>query len=194
MRRVVPLLVTCASLAAAVPAAAQLEPVVRPAGLPRVHAGTIPLQRGTAEVRVIAALAAPPLAQVYGRGLSAYGARRKLAVHSAAARTYVARLAAAQARAVAQLRAAIPQARVQERFRILLDAVTVQLPAGQLPRFLALRTFTKVYPSLQYRLADDTSPGIIGADVAQRTLGADGTGEKIAVVDDGIDQTNPFFD
>ena len=35
---------------------------------------------------------------------------------------------------------------------------------------------------------------MIGADVLQQQRGADGTGMKIAVVDDGIDQSNPFFD
>ncbi len=193
MRRVVTLLACCAALAAAAPASAQLEPVVRGPNQPRLRAGTIPFQHGPAEVRVIAALPQPPLAQEYGRGLYVSGARRKLAVHGATARAYVARLAAAQARAVAQLRAAIPQARVQERFRILLDAVTVQLPARKLPTLLALRTFSHVYPSLTYTLALDRSPQIIGADVVHQQLGADGAGTKIAVVDDGIDQTNPFF-
>jgi subtilisin family serine protease len=51
----------------------------------------------------------------------------------------------------------------------------------------------KVYPSLQYTLALDRSPSVIGADVLRQTTGADGTGIKIAIVDDGIDQTNPFF-
>ena len=37
----------------------------------------------------------------------------------------------------------------------------------------------------------DRSPSIIGADVLRRTTSADGTGIKIAVVDDGIDQSNP---
>ncbi len=50
-----------------------------------------------------------------------------------------------------------------------------------------------MYPSVQYTLALDHSPSVIGADVLQQTSGADGTGIKIGVVDDGIDQTNPFF-
>jgi subtilisin family serine protease len=194
LRPVVTLLACCGLLVGAVPAGAQLEPVPRPPGQPRVRPGTIPLRRGPAEVRVIAALAAPPLAMRDGRGLAAAGTRRRLAVHNASSRAYLERLADAQAHAVAQLRAAIPQARVQERFRILLDAVTVRLPARKLPALLRLRAFARVYPSLAYTLADDTSPGIVGADVVQRTLGADGAGIKIAIVDDGIDQTNPFFD
>ena len=141
---------------------------------------------------MIAELALPPLAARSGRDLYGTG-RRKLAVASTASRAYVARLASAQERAVTQLRAAIPQARVQERFRILLDAVTVDLPAGRLPELMRQREFTRLYPRLRYTLADDTSPGVIGADVIQKELGADGSGMKIAIVDDGIDQTNPFF-
>jgi minor extracellular serine protease Vpr len=196
VRRAFLLSACCAALAAAAPAEAQLVPVQRHVDgrtLPRVRVGTIHLQTaGAARVRVIAELALPPLAARYGRNLYGIG-RRKLAVSSTASRAYVATLALAQARAVAQLRAAIPQARVQERFRILLDAVTVDLPARRLPELMRQREFTRVLPSLSYTLADDTSPGVIGADVIQHELGADGTGMKIAIVDDGIDQTNPFF-
>jgi minor extracellular serine protease Vpr len=196
LRRALPLLACCAALVAAVPASARLQPVQRSFDghtLPRLRAGTIHLQQGVARVRVIAELGLPPLAARYGRGL--YGAgRRKLAVSSAVSRAYMAQLAGAQARAVAELRAAIPQARVQERFRILLDAVTVDLPATRLPALMRQKEFTHVLPSLAYTLADDTSPGVIGATAIQQQLGATGAGMKIAVVDDGIDQTNPFFD
>jgi minor extracellular serine protease Vpr len=198
LRRATLLLVLCAALLAALPAAAQLVPVRRSFGdrtLPRVRVGTIPLpSRGAARVRVIAELGPPPLAARYGRGLYAAGPRRKLAVASRSARAYLAELAQVQARAVAQLHAAIPQARVQERFRILLDGLTVDLPAKRLPALMRLTGVTKVYPSLRYTLALDHSPSVIGADAIHQQLGADGAGMKIGVVDDGIDQTNPFFD
>jgi minor extracellular serine protease Vpr len=160
---------------------------------PRVRAGSIQLQPAHQRVRVIAALSLPPLAQRYGRGLSAFGGRRKLALHSAADRAYIAELAAVQARAVRELRAQIPQARVQERFRLLLDAVTVSLPSSSLPKLLGLRTFSHVYPVLHYTMADDTSPSVIGAPQIEQADGLDGNGIKIGVVDDGIDQTNSFF-
>ena len=99
-----------------------------------------------------------------------------------------------QARAAAALRAAIPQARVGRRFEIVLDALTVSLPAAKLPLLLRQRWVAHVYPSVAYRLATDRSPSVIGADVLHQSTGADGAGEKIAVVDDGIDQTNAFFD
>jgi len=193
LRRAIPLLACAAALCHALPAAAAVAPVDH-GSLPRVRPGTIRLQpAGPARLRVIAQLGLPSLAERYGRGLYAAGGRRKLAVSSSASRVYLARLASAQASAVAHLRAAIPQARIEERFRILLDAVTVDLPAKQLPALLRQRQFVHVYPSLRYTLALDTSPGVIGADVIRSERGADGTGMKIAIVDDGIDQTNPFF-
>jgi subtilisin family serine protease len=192
------LLALGAALIAAVPASAQLVPVQRTFDgqtLPRLRAGTIPVREaGPGRVRMIAELPLAPLAARYGRGLLSVGGRRKLAVHSRASQAYVAQLASAQAKAVAQLHAAIPQARVQQRFRILLDAVTVELPNRSLPELLRQPEFSHVYPSLAYTLEDDTSAGVIGADVLQQQTGADGAGMKIGIIDDGIDQTNPFFD
>ncbi len=160
---------------------------------PRVRTGRLHLQRADARLRVIVELPLPPLSTRYGRTLLTAGPRRKLAVHTATAREYVARLDAAQAHAATELRAAIPQARVQERFQIVLDALTVGLPENKLPQLLRMHAFTHVYPSLQYTLADDTSPSVIGAPTVEQQTGADGQGLKIAVVDDGIDRTNPFF-
>jgi subtilisin family serine protease len=199
VRRAAFLLGLCAALAAPASSAASGFPLRHATTLglrqhvPRVRPGTIHLQPAHPRVRVIAALALPPLAQRYGRGLYAVGGKRKLAVHSAVARAYVARLAAAQARAVRELRVAIPQARIEERFRIVLDAVTVNLPNSSLPKLLRLHTFSRIYPVLHYTMADDTSPSVIGAPQIEQAAGADGHGMKIGVVDDGIDQTNPFF-
>ncbi|HUJ92148.1 MAG TPA: S8 family serine peptidase [Gaiellaceae bacterium] len=162
---------------------------------PRIRVGTIPLASsgGSSRVRVIADLQLPPLAAASGRGLFSAGAHRRLLVGSASSRAYLAREARAQARAVAALRRAIPSARVGRRFGVLLDGLTVTLPANRLPALVRQRYVTHVYPSVQYTMALDTSPAVIGADVLRQATGADGTGIKIAVVDDGIDQTNPFF-
>ena len=115
MRRALLLLGLSAALAAPAAASATVFPLKHlvPVHLhgPRVWRGTIHLQPANPRVRVIAALSLPPLARRYGRGLYGSGGRRKLAVHSTAARLYLAELAAAQTRAVAKLRAPIPQAR-----------------------------------------------------------------------------------
>jgi minor extracellular serine protease Vpr len=162
---------------------------------PRLRVGTIPLPSSGASgrVRVIVDLPLPPLAAASGRGLFSAGAHRRLEVGSAASRAYVHRLAQAQARAAAQLKRAIPEARIGRRFRVLLDGMTVTLPASRLPALVRQPYVTHVYPSIQYTLALDHSPSVIGADVLRQSAGADGTGIKIGVVDDGIDQTNPFF-
>jgi subtilisin family serine protease len=144
-------------------------------------------------VRVIVDLALPPLSARGGRGLFAATARRKLDVRSASARAYLSLLERQQAHVAAQIRTAIPQARIGRRFTILLNALTVSLPAAKLPALVATPAVTKLYPSVAYTLALDRSPSIIGADVLRRTTSADGTGIKIAVVDVGIDQSNPFF-
>jgi subtilisin family serine protease len=145
-------------------------------------------------VRVIVGFALPPLSTRGGRGLASFSARTKLDVASSSSRAYLRRLEQQQVRAAAQIRAAIPQARIGRRFEVVLDGMTVSLPASKLPALMRQKFVTKVYPSVTYTLALDHSPSVIGADVLQRTTGADGTGIKIAVVDDGIDQSNSFFD
>jgi minor extracellular serine protease Vpr len=197
LRRTVPLFACCAALIVALPAAAQLLPVQRTFGdrsVPRVRAGVLPALPHSGRVRVIARLSLPPLAQYAGRGLSAAGSRRHLSVDSAGSRAYLRRIAQAQAQATALLRQAIPEARVERRFQVVLDALTVSLPASKLPALVRLSSVAAVYPSVTYTMALDRSPSVIGADVLRRQQGADGTGMKIAVVDDGVDQSNVFFD
>jgi subtilisin family serine protease len=187
-----------AALATALPAAGALRPVERTFGdrtIPRVRAGVLPQPTGPngGRVRVIATLPLPPLAAAFGRSLAAAGSTRRLDVHAASSRAYLARIASEQQRVATQLRAAIPEARIGRRFQVLLDGLTVNLPARRLPTLVRQRYVRHVYPSLRYTLELNRSPSIIGADVLQRATGADGKGVKIAVVDDGIDQRNPFF-
>ena len=165
--------------------------------LPLVRAGHIhvPAGHGSGRVRVIARLQLPPLAAVFAERTPALaGAARHLNVHSASSRIYLARVTAAQARAAAALKRAIPSARIGWRYKILLDGFAVSLPYRQLPKLVRLGFVTKVYPSYTYTEELNRSPSLIGADVIQRLDGADGRGIKIGVVDDGIDQSNPFFD
>jgi subtilisin family serine protease len=176
------LLAVSAALASAAPAAA----------LPRVTVGTLPPI--SHRVRVVVDLRLPPLALWHARRPAVAGARGKLDVASATSRAYLRRIDAAQETAAARIRTAIPQARIGRRFQVVLDALTVSLPASRLPALLAQRYIAKIYPSVAYTLALDRSPSVIGADVLHATTGADGTGVKIAIVDDGIDETNRFFD
>ena len=181
------------------PAGASLQPVRRSFGeltLPRVRAGSIQVPAGHADgrVRVIVRLGLPPLAAWNDRGLQALGGVRRLDLADRSSRVYLARVRRAQAAAAAALRRAIPEARVGRRFAIVLDGLTVTLPARRLPALARLAFVTRIYPSARFTLATNRSPQIIGADVLAAATGARGDGVKIAIVDDGIDQTNAFFD
>src|SRR5262249_56582316 len=97
-----------------------------------------PASHASGRIRVIAALRKPPLAAAYSRTLAAAGASRKLNVAAASSRRYLARVAAAQARVVAVVRRAIPQARIEERYQVVFDGFTVDLPVSKLPKLVGL--------------------------------------------------------
>jgi subtilisin family serine protease len=145
---------------------------------------------------VIVTLDLPPLAaaDLPDRSFAGVRGTRRLNVAAPSSRAYVARIDAAQRRAIAALRRSIPEARVSRRFRVVLDGLTVSLPARRLPTLFRLGFVHKVYPSLRYTLSLNRSPGFIGATQLQALTGARGGGMKVAVVDDGVDSTNPFLD
>ena len=123
--------VSFAASPAAFPASAGLVPINRSFGertVPRVHEGTIRIPVGHAHgtVRVIVRLTLPPLAAALGRTTASSTKVRRLDVESSSSRAYMARERAAQARTIAALRRAIPDAKVGRRFGILLDGITVK--------------------------------------------------------------------
>jgi minor extracellular serine protease Vpr len=199
-RWVVPIAVAAALAASALPASAALQPIQRTFGgltIPLVRHGTVHVppasERGRA--RVIVTLGLPPLADALtpARTTTGRGGRRRLDVHASSSRAYLARVEAVQARAVRTLKRAIPAARVQERYRVVLDGMTVDLPEARLPALYQLGFVRKVYPSLRYSLNLNRSTSIIGAPQLQAATGASGAGIKVAVVDDGVDQKSPFL-
>jgi minor extracellular serine protease Vpr len=186
-------------LLAATSASAALTPVRRSTGeasLPRVRAGTISIPAAHARglTRVIVRLAAPPLAAWSpARTLASAARTQHLDVHSAGSRAYLAHLARLQAVAATEVRAAVPQARIQEHFSILLDGFAVQLPARSLPALLRVRAVDKIYPSLSYFATMDNGPSVIHATDLWAATGHKGEGMKIGVVDTGVDPTSPFL-
>ncbi|HSB39912.1 MAG TPA: S8 family serine peptidase [Gaiellaceae bacterium] len=187
-------------LATAATASASLGPIRLPKRgeitLPRVRHGVLKIPRGQRQgrVTVLVGLRLPPLAQRYGPGLLAFGPRKKLDVASSASRAYLARLARAQAAAARAIRRAVPGARISYHYRTVLDALAVGLRYRDLPRLLRVRAVRKVYPSARYHLDMNKSPSVIRADTFWASTGGRGQGVKIGVVDDGVDQSNPFFD
>jgi subtilisin family serine protease len=187
-----------AALVLASTTSAALRPVRRQLGetlVPRVRPGVVRIPAGHAQgrVTVIARLQLPPLA-AYDRGLFSAATTARLNLSSRTSRAYLARLASAQAAAARELKRAIPSARITHRYQVILDGLAVQLPARALPTLARLSSVTKIYPSYRYTRSLDTSPGLIGADAFWAGTGDRGEGVKIGVIDDGIDETNPFFD
>ena len=198
LRRPIVLLVSLAALSSAVPAAAALEPVRRPvteAGqAPLVRAGSLYVPPGHAQrrVSVVVRLHAAPLAASGARSLQSR-ARTKLNTGTAGSRAYLARLASQQRTAAAQLTRAIPEARVLQRYRVVLNGFTVNLPTRKLPQLVRLALAAQVYPNVRYTLAANRGPEVIRASSFSALRGLRGDGMKIAIVDDGVDPRNPFL-
>ena len=196
LRRAV-LLLLAAALILASAASAAFQPIRRSYGefsLPRLRAGTlkVPAAHSQGRVTVLVDLRLPPLA-AYNRNLFSTFSTSRLNVRSSSSRLYLNQLARAQRAAAAELGRAIPSARISYRYRVVLDGFAVSLPARKLPTLARLNAVTKVYPSVRYALDTNQSPAVIGADQMWATTGDRGDGVKIGIVDDGIDQSNPFF-
>ncbi len=103
--------------------------------------------------------------------------------------------AAADQRAVErQIRAFAPDARVRWRYRLVLNGFSVVVPEGAVGRIERLAAVREVYPSVRFAPALERSvPAIKANAVWGPGLATSGQGMKIGIIDDGVDQTHPFF-
>ena len=157
------------------------------------HAGS----GATPLVEVVVGLEAPPLAHAAAEERTLYGATRRgrLNLRAPASVSYVRTLAAAQARLERRLTAAIPQATVRWRYRIVANALAVVVPERAADRLAKIPGVARVYPTVRYRPLLDQGPRLIGAPTLwEPGLRTAGQGIKIGIVDDGVDHTHPFFD
>jgi subtilisin family serine protease len=130
--------------------------------------------------------------------------RRSLDVHAARSASYLHSLAAAQQAFTAKLATEVPDARVNWHYDVALDGVSVVVPASQLPRLRAMPGAT-VWPTVTYHSLgrpapmttqtgpDNRPPQLIGA-TDMWGQGFMGEGLKIGILDDGVDETHPYFD
>jgi subtilisin family serine protease len=121
-------------------------------------------------------------------------ARTGLALHGRAGTAYLKAVARDQDTFVRRLEQDVPTATVRWRYRVVLDGLAVVAPAGSARRIASLPGVSGVYPSVQYHRTLFRSPAVIGApQIWGPTLATAGDGIKIGIIDDGIDQTHPFF-
>jgi subtilisin family serine protease len=148
-------------------------------------------------VEVVVTLDAPPLARAVAasRALTVRAKRSRLDLRAPTSVSYLRRLAEAQRALEARLVRAIPSARVRWRYSVVVNGLAVVVPAEQLSRLARLSGVARVYPSVRYHATLDRTPGQIGAPALWGTdLALAGAGLKIGIIDDGVDQTHPFFD
>jgi subtilisin family serine protease len=103
-------------------------------------------------------------------------------------------LVSTQERVVRSIESAIPNAQIRWRYRLVANGMAVVVPRSQLGRLASLPGVERIYPSVRYRPQLDRSSRQIGAPTLWGGgLENAGQGMKIAIIDEGIDQTHPFF-
>jgi len=157
---------------------------------PVAHAGN---------VEVVVTLKAPPLAQafVHQRTLafSSFARPQRLLLAAPASRTYLDRLAQAQRIVQSRIRDAVPTAQARWQYGVVLNGFAVVVPQNQVAGLARVAGVAQIWPSVTYHSLLDRTPQLIGAPtVWGPSLDTAGQGMKIGIIDDGIDQTHPFFD
>jgi subtilisin family serine protease len=105
-----------------------------------------------------------------------------------------ARIAMEQKALEQRIHAAVPTASFRWRYRTVLNGIAVVLPRWAVPSLRRLSGVRRVYDSVQYGPSLDRSvPAIKAPQVWGPGLATSGQGMKIGIVDDGVDQTHPFF-
>ena len=149
-------------------------------------------------VEVVVTLPQPPLAEAIQRDRQLARAvtttNRRLNLRAPASVSYLRTLATAQRALQARIAASIPDATVRWRYGVVLNGLAVALPRSQLARLGELPGVT-VWPSVTYHSLSTRGPQLIGAPALWGpTLTTTGSGEKIAIIDDGVDQSHTYFD
>jgi subtilisin family serine protease len=93
-----------------------------------------------------------------------------------------------------RIESGIPGARVRWRYQVVANGLAVVLPQSQLPRLHRMPGVANTFESVRYTPQLDRGPQQIGAPALwQPALSNAGDGIKIAIIDEGIDMSHPFF-
>jgi subtilisin family serine protease len=161
--------------------------------------GEIALQAAMASSNPVSAIVELESEPVVAHQLKAPRAAQlggQVELESSGARTYESHLAAEQARFETAARLAAPDLRVVVRLRKLANAVSIELPGNQLGQVAALPGVRRVELTQECHASLTTSLPLIGVPTAWEKVGGGavaGQGIKIAILDSGIDISNPFF-
>ena len=142
-------------------------------------------------------LRAPSLAraQVLSRVLTSAAKHQRLDLGSPTSAAYLAGLEAKQRAVEARIGRAVPSARVRWRYRVVLDGLAVDLPRSAVARLERIPGVKAVTPGTEYTARlDRSAPAVNAPFLWGPTLSTIGQGQKIGIIDDGVDQTHPFFD
>jgi subtilisin family serine protease len=119
---------------------------------------------------------------------------RHLDVRAPASVSYLRTLAVAQRTLASRIVRTIPGASVRWHYGVVLDGIAVVVPRAEAARLASVPGVAEVYPSVTYHALLDRSPQLIGAPAMWGPdLATAGQGIKIGIVDEGIDQSHPFF-
>jgi len=173
--------------------------------------GSTPNGQPAVSHRFIVELQSAPLALQYKSMIGAQSVDGKLDANSTVAQRYVEQLQAEQAAFVAQMQAALPNAKVstyidenglskQQAYQVVLNAVVVDagFDAGipELKKLSTLPGVKAVYRDYMYHTDLYTSTHLINAPVAWGMLGGQamaGKGVKVASMDGGVHKDAPMF-
>jgi subtilisin family serine protease len=157
---------------------------------------------GTGTVSVVVKLKGDPLATYSGgvTGLAPTSPRvtgaPQLDPRSKDSQAYLQHLAQLQNAFESKALKAVPQAKSTHRFDILLNAISMLVPADQVKTLAALPDVEAVYPDELLQLDTDNSPQFIGAPTVWKALGGQekaGEGVIVGVLDTGIWPEHPSF-
>ncbi len=120
----------------------------------------------------------------------------QLDLNSASAKKQAGVLAAERATFAQNLKASLPDAKVERHFDTVLNAVVVTATDDVFEQLQKLEGVTKVYREEMYYEQMDASLDLIKAKAVWESLGGEanaGKGVKVAVIDGGIRPENPLF-
>jgi subtilisin family serine protease len=136
---------------------------------------------------VVVELREPGLAQ-------ALGGNNRLALNAPSSLRRLTRIAVQQESVEERIRRVVPDAQISWRYRVVLNAVAVVVPRGAVARLEQISGVREIHRAVRFAPTLDRSPQAINAPgLWGPGLETSGQGIKIAILDDGVDHTHPFF-